>query len=81
MPSSSELPGSISRKKFLWALGRLGFDINTTGGKGDYMKIIWPASQKSVTVDADLRKDVLHYLLKEIESVSSVTWEQIRREL
>lgn len=81
MPSRSELPGSIHRKKFLRALCRIGFDINTVGGKGDHIKIIWPATQKSVSVDMDLRKDVLYYLLKEIEAVSGITWEQIQKEL
>jgi hypothetical protein len=32
-------------------------------------------------VDADLRKDVLYYLLKEIEAMSGVTWEQIKEQL
>lgn len=81
MPSRSELPGEIPRKKFLRALRRLGFEINTVGGKGDHVKIIWPATQKSISVDGDLRKDVLYYLLKEIEAVSPVTWEQIKKEL
>ncbi len=81
MPSRSELPGDLSRGKFLKALRRLGFEISTVGGKGDHVKIIWPPSQKSVTVDADLRKDVLYYLLKEIEVISGVNWDQIREEL
>ncbi len=81
MPSRSELPGDISRKKFLKALARLGFVINTVGGKGDHIKIVWPASQKSITVDADLRKDVLYYLLKEIENASDITWKEISEQL
>lgn len=81
MPSRSELPGDISRKKFLKALAHLGFVINTVGGKGDHIKIVWPASQKSITVDADLRKDVLYYLLKEIESASGITWKEIAERL
>lgn len=81
MPSRSDLPGDLSRKKFLKALRRLGFQMNSIGGKGDHVKIVWPATQKSITVDTDLRKDVLHYLLKEIEMISSVTWDQIRNEL
>lgn len=81
MPSRSELPGDISRKKFLNALRRLGFEISMVGGKGDHVKVVWPRTQKSITVDADLRKDVLYYLLKEVESVSGVTWEQIKAEL
>jgi len=81
MSSRSELPGELPRKRFLNALRRLGFEINTVGGKGDHVKIVWPATQKSVTVVGELRKDVLYYLLKEIENISSITWEQIRNEL
>jgi predicted RNA binding protein YcfA (HicA-like mRNA interferase family) len=81
MPSRSELPGEIPHKKFLKALRRLGFEINTVGGKGDHVKIVWPLTQKSISVDTDLRKDVLYYLLKEIEAISGVTWEQIKGEL
>lgn len=81
MPSRSELPGSIPRKKFLKAIRRLGFDVSTVGGKGDHFKATWPATQKSFTVIGDLRKDVLHYLLKEIEFTSGVTWDQIKETL
>lgn len=81
MPSRSELPGDLARKKFLKALDRLGFKVNTIGGKGDHIKIIWPQTQKSITIDADIRKDVLYYLLKEIESISGITWEDIKNEL
>lgn len=81
MPSRSELPGHLARGKFLKALRRLGFVINTVGGKGDHVKIIWPVTQKSISVDGDLRKDVLYYLLKEIETCSGITWEQIQKEL
>ena len=81
MPSRSELPGEIPRKKFLKALKRLGFEINKVGGKGSHIKIIWSPTQKSITVIGDLRKDVLYYLLKEIENISGVTWDQIKEEL
>lgn len=81
MPSRSELPGDLARKKLLKALVRLGFEINTIGGKGDHVKIIWPQTQKSITMDTDIRKDVLYYLLKEIENMSGVTWEDIKKEL
>ena len=81
MPSRSELPGEISRRKFLKALKRVGFEINKVGGKGSHVKLVWPATQKSVTVTVDLRKDVLYYLLKEIENISGVTWEEIKEEL
>lgn len=78
MPSRSELPDSLSRRKFLKALSKLGFEINYRGGRGDHIKIICVRTQKSVTVDLDLRKDVLHYLLKQIEEISGITWEQIK---
>ena len=81
MPSRSELPGQLPQKKFLKALRRLGFVINTVGGKGDHVKVLWPPTQKSITVDTDLRKDVLYYLLKEIEQMSGVTWDRIKEEL
>ena len=81
MPSRSELPGNLSRKKFAKALERLSFLINKTGGKGDHWKATCVRTQKSVTIHKDLRKDVLHYLLKEIEIYSGVTWEQIKTEL
>lgn len=81
MPSRSDLPGEISRKKFLYALRRLGFSLDTVGGKGDHFKVTWPATNKSITVVGDLRKDVLYYLVKEIEQCSGITWDQIRSEL
>ena len=63
--------------KFLKALKRLGFEINKVGGKGGHVKVVWPPTQKSITVISDLRKDVLYYLLKEIENISGITWDQI----
>jgi len=81
MPSLSELPGEIKRKKFIRALQRLGFIIDKTGGAGSHYKITWPRTQKSVTLQSELRKDVLYYLLKEIERHSGVTWEEIKKEL
>ncbi len=81
MPSRSELPGEVPQRKFLKALRHLGFEIDSVGGKGDHIKVIWPATQKSVTVDTHLRKDVLYYLLKEIEVISGITWEQVKNEL
>ncbi|MEK7496753.1 MAG: type II toxin-antitoxin system HicA family toxin [Patescibacteria group bacterium] len=79
MPSRSELPSFVSRRKFLKALVKLGFEINYKGGRGDHVKIIWISTQKSITVDQDLRKDVLYYLLKQIEETSGVTWEEIKK--
>lgn len=81
MPPLSQLPSDLKRIKFINALKRLGFLIDKTGGAGSHFKIIWPATQKSVTVQQELRKDVLNYLLKEIEQISGITWEQIKEKL
>jgi len=81
MPSRSKLPGEIKRSKFTKALERLGFDIDRSGGDGSHYKATWPKTQKSITIQSKLRKDVLDYLLKEIEKNSGITWEDIRKEL
>ncbi len=81
MPSLSELPGQISRKKFTKALERLGFLIDETGGKGSHYKALWPRTQKSVTIPIDLPKQTLKYVLAEIEKYSGVTWAEIEKEL
>ena len=81
MPSRSQLPGQIKRNKFTKALERLGFEINKSGGDGSHYKATCTRTQKQITVPYDLRKDVLYYLLKEIEKISGVTWEEIQKEL
>lgn len=81
MPSLSELPGDTNRIKFIKALQRLGFIINTKGGDGSHIKATWPSNQKVITIQSKLRKDVLYYLLKEILTISGITWEDIKKEL
>ena len=81
MPSLSQLPGEIKRNKFTKALQRLGFSIDKSGGSGSHYKITWPRTQKSITLQSDLRKDVLYYVLKQIEECSGVTWEDIQKHL
>ena len=80
-PSLSELPGEIKRRKFIAALERLGFTVNKSGGDGSHYKATWPKTQKSFTIQSELRKDVLYYLLKEIEQYSGITWDDIKKEL
>lgn len=80
MPSRSQLPGNIKRRKFIKALERLGFEINKSGGDGSHYKATW-TNQKSITIPSDLRKDVLYYLLKEIENITGITWEDIKNKL
>ncbi|MAG11970.1 MAG: hypothetical protein CMI52_04170 [Parcubacteria group bacterium] len=81
MPSLSDLPGEIKRKKFIKALVRLGFLIDVRGGDGSHFKAGWPATHKSVTIPMRLDKCTLKYILKEIEVVSGVTWDQIKNVL
>ena len=81
MPSRSQLPGNLNRRKFLRALMRCGFEINMSGGDGSHCKATWPQTQKSIIIQSDLRNDVLYYLLKDIEKYSGVTWEKIRKNL
>jgi predicted RNA binding protein YcfA (HicA-like mRNA interferase family) len=78
MPSLSQLPNDISRERFIRALAKLGFEISKKGGNGSHYKATWPKTQKSVTIQCDLRKDVLYYLLKDIKKYSGVNWEDIK---
>ena len=83
MPSLSKLPSDIKRKQFMRALARVGFVINESGGNGSHYKATWPKTQKAITVQANLPKQVLKYLIKEIEEVTGgvVTWEKIKEDL
>ncbi|MEK7653110.1 MAG: type II toxin-antitoxin system HicA family toxin [Patescibacteria group bacterium] len=81
MPSRSELPGSLKRKKLIKALSRLGFSIDKSGGDGSHYKVECPGSCKMVAIPYDLRKDVLYYVIKEIEKYSDITWDDIKKEL
>ncbi len=81
MPSLSELPGEIKRKQFIKALRRLGFVIDESGGNGSHYKAFWPTTHKSITIPSHLPKQVLKYVLKEIEACSDHTWENIREKL
>ncbi len=81
MPSLSELPGGLSRKNLIKALVRLGFILCTKGGKGSHVKITYK-NQKSITIPSEnLSKNILYYVLKEIEANTGVTWEDIKKEL
>lgn len=81
MPSRSDLPGEIKQRKLLRALRRCGFVIDASGGKGSHIKVTWPPTQKAVTVIRKTDKNVLRYLLKEIEEISGITWNDIRAQL
>lgn len=78
MPSRKQLPDNLKRKKFARALERLGFEISTKGGSGSHIKATYISNQKSITIPDDLRRDVLYYILKEIERKSGVSWEDIQ---
>ncbi len=79
MPSLSELPSKISRDKFTKALCDLGFEISKKGGKGNHYKATYIANQKCIIIPSDLHKQVLYYLLKEIEKQTNITWSDIQK--
>jgi len=83
MPSHNEIPGHIKRSKFLKALKRIGFKIDKTGGKGSHILAIWPPTGKQITIQQDLRKDVLRSIIKSIIIITKgqVVWDDIRKEL
>lgn len=84
MPPLSELLGSVSRKKLLHALERLGFIIDESGGKGSHIRVLWPQNNKSITIPFEaLPKQVLKYILHEIEinTNGSVTWDELKSQL
>ncbi len=81
MPSLSQLPGDIKRKKLTKALTRLGFVIDEKGGDGSHYKALWPKTQKSITIPQEISKYTLYYLLKEIEMAAGLKWEDIKNEL
>ena len=78
MPSRKQLPDNLKRKKLARALERLGFEISTKGGSGSHIKATYISNQKSITIPDDLRRDVLYYILKQIEGISGVSWEDIQ---
>jgi len=81
MPSLSKLPGSIKRKKLIKALERVGFEVSKTAGNGSHYKVTWPKTQKSLTLPYQIEKQILAYILKEIERISDLKWEDIRNNL
>lgn len=82
MPSLSQLPDNLKAKKLIKALEKLGFIISAKGGKGDHVKVTCIKTQKAVIIpDCRLRKDVLCYILKELEKCSGVTWDDIKDKL
>ena len=80
MPSLSQLPDGIKRKKFLKALERVGFVIDKRGGDGSHYKATWK-NEKSITIQYDFRKDVLYEILKDIKLISGIEWEEIKKYL
>ncbi len=76
----NRIPSDIHPKKLLRALTWLGFVLNTKGGRGSHVKVIW-RNEKSITVQYNLHRHAFLGLLKEIEEISGLTWEEIEREL
>ncbi len=81
MPSLSELPDKLKRSKLTKALEGLGFIVSTKGGKGSHVKATFEKTQKFITIQDNLSKNVLYYLVKEIEKISDIGWEDIKKKL
>ncbi|MCK5416172.1 type II toxin-antitoxin system HicA family toxin [Candidatus Parcubacteria bacterium] len=81
MPSFSELPSELNRDKLVKALTSLGFSVSKKGGKGSHIKATFEKNQKSIVIQGKISKNVLKYLLKEIETITQVTWEDIKKKL
>ncbi len=76
----TQLPGELKRNKLTKALKRLGFIIDEKGGDGSHYKAVW-RNEKFVTLPYNMQKHTLRYVLKHIEEISGVTWEEIAKEL
>lgn len=70
MPSRSELPSDLKRKKFIRALQRLGFIIDKSGGNGSHYKVMWPTTQKVSQSSMNLEKTYFMRYLKKLKSVA-----------
>lgn len=81
MPSLSELPSNINCKKFIKALECLGFCVSKKGGKGSHVKLTYIMTQKSLTIPKCLNKNVLYYILKEVENITGITWDDISKKM
>ena len=81
MPSRSELPGSVKKRKFIKALEKNGFRINKKGGKGGHFKATYK-NEKAITLpSSNLEKYQLYYIVQEIERVTDVEWRDLKRYL
>jgi hypothetical protein len=78
MPPLSDLPGDVSRDRLLKSLRKAGFIIDMRGGDGSHCKAEWPRNHKEISIKFRLNKYTLKYLLKEIEQISGVTWDELK---
>ena len=81
MPSHSELPGLIKKRKFIKALEKNGFVISRKGGKGGHFKATYRNEKVIILPSSDLRKDQLYYIIKSIENITEITWKDLKRYL
>ncbi|MCK4636135.1 MAG: type II toxin-antitoxin system HicA family toxin [Candidatus Moranbacteria bacterium] len=80
MPPRSQLPEKIKRTVFLKALEKNGFRIDSKGGKGSHIKVIH-SNEKMIIIPKKIEKQTLYYILKEIESCTGVSWNDIKKYL
>jgi uncharacterized protein (DUF779 family) len=61
------LPSDISQKRLAKAFEKAGFIIDVSGGKGGHYKLIDPKSNKFITLQSNIFKQVLRDKLKQAE--------------
>ena len=62
-------PSDSSQKKIVKAFRKIGFIVNTCGGKGSHIKIIDPKTKKWTTVQSKIYKEVIRSYIKFVEEL------------
>lgn len=63
------LPSDVSQGRLAKAFEKVGFIIDYTGGKGSHCKLIDPKSQKFITLQSKIWKQVLKDKLQQAEEL------------
>lgn len=63
------LPSDISQKRLAKAFEKAGFILDASGGKGGHYKLICPKTNKFITLQSKIWKQVLRDKLKQAEEL------------
>ena len=64
------LPSDISQKRLAKAFEKAGFILDVSGGKGGHYKLTCPKTNKFITLQSKIWKQVLKDKLKQAEELS-----------